>query len=48
MEAGIEVIYAQAKPSVAHSLLLPVDQDVEVLAPSLTPGLPTYHQCFLP
>ena len=32
---GFEVSYAQAKPSVAHSLLLPVDQDEEPSAPSL-------------
>ena len=30
-EVGSEVLYAQAMPSVAHSLLLlPVDQDVEL------------------
>ena len=39
---GFEVLYAQAMPSVAHSLLLlPVDQDVELSAPSLVPSLPT-------
>ena len=33
---GFEVSYAQAMPSVEHSLLLlPVDQDVELLVPSL-------------
>ena len=38
-----EVSYAQAVPSVAHSLsLLPVDQDKELLA-SLTPCLPAHH-----
>ena len=35
------VSYAQVMPSVTHSpLLLPVDQDVELSAPSLTPCLP--------
>jgi hypothetical protein len=33
VEVGFEVIYAQAMPSVEHSLLLPVDQDVQVSAP---------------
>jgi hypothetical protein len=32
---GFEVSYAQAKPSVAHGLLLPVGQDEEPSAPSL-------------
>jgi hypothetical protein len=31
--AGFAVSYAQATPSVAQSLLLPVDHDVELLAP---------------
>jgi hypothetical protein len=38
--AGFEVSYAQAMPSVAHSLLLPADQDVEISAPSPAPCLP--------
>ena len=39
---GIEVLYAQTTPSVAHSpLLLPVDQDVELSAPS-----PACHHVF--
>ena len=34
VEGGFEVSYAQAKPSVAHTLLLlPEDQDVELSAP---------------
>ena len=34
MGTAFEVSYAQAMPSVAHSLLLlPVDQDVELSAP---------------
>jgi hypothetical protein len=38
-----EVSYAQAMPSVAHSLLLlSVDQDVKLSAPSLAPSLPGY------
>ena len=41
MEAGFEVLYAQAIPSLAHSLLLlPADQDVELSAPSPAPCLP--------
>jgi hypothetical protein len=41
VEASFELSYAQATPSVAHSLLmLPVDQDVELLAPSPEPCLP--------
>jgi hypothetical protein len=39
--AGFEVSDTQAGPSVAHSLLLlPVDQDVELSAPSPVPCLP--------
>ena len=34
LEAVFEVSYAQAMPSVTHSLLLPADQDVELTAPS--------------
>ena len=38
---GFEVSYAQAPGRVAHSLLLlPVDQNVELSAPSLVPCLP--------
>ena len=41
MEVGFEVSYAQATPSVEQSPLLPlVNQDVELLAPSLAPYLP--------
>jgi hypothetical protein len=41
MGVGFEVSYAQAKPSVAHKLLLlPSDQDVELSAPSPAP-----HSC---
>ena len=40
--AGFEVLYAQAMPSVTHSLLLPADQDVELLIPS--PG-PCWLEC---
>ena len=32
---GFEVLYAQTLLNVAHSLLLPSDQDVELSAPSL-------------
>ena len=32
---GFEVFYAQTMLNVAHSLLLPSDQDVELSAPSL-------------
>ena len=41
MEAGFEVLYAQATPSVTHSLsLLLVNQDTELSAPSPAPCLP--------
>ena len=41
MRVGFEISYVQATPSVAHSLLLlPSDQDVEVLALSPAPSLP--------
>jgi hypothetical protein len=41
MEAGFEVINAQAVPSVTHSpLLLPGNQDVEFSAPSPVPCQP--------
>ena len=44
MEVGFEVSYAQAMPSVAHSLLLlSVDQDVKLSAPSLALCL---SECF--
>ena len=35
--AGFEVSYAQAMPSVANSFLLPVEQEVELSAPSPAP-----------
>jgi hypothetical protein len=39
--SSFEVAYAQAVPSVAHSpLLMLMDQDVELLAPSPAPCLP--------
>ena len=41
MGPGFKVSYAQAMPSVAHSaLLLPADQDVELLDPCPAPCLP--------
>jgi hypothetical protein len=44
---GIVVSYTQARPSVAHSLLLHVDQDVEFSAPS--PALSAWMlPCSLP
>lgn len=42
MEMGFEVFYAQATPSVEDSLLLPVDQIIELSAPSLAPSLCLY------
>ena len=42
VEEGFVVLYAQAMLSVAHSLLLPADQDVELSAPSPAPCLPAY------
>ena len=39
--SGFKVLYAQAMPSVAHSLLLPADR--ELSAPSPAPRLPEYH-----
>ena len=42
VEAGFEVSYAQATPSVAQSLLLLLmNQDVELSNPSPAPSLPT-------
>ena len=42
LEAGFQVIYAQAMPTAVHSLLLlPVDQDVELSAPP-APCLPAH------
>ena len=42
MGVSFEVSYAQAMPSMAYSLLLlPADQDVELLAPP-APCLPAY------
>jgi hypothetical protein len=38
-----EVSYAQAAPSVAHSFLLPADQDVELSASPAPPCLPACH-----
>jgi hypothetical protein len=47
--AGFEVCSAQALLSVAHSLLLlPADQDVEPLVPSLASGLPEHCQASHP
>ena len=44
MEAGFEVVYTQATPSVGHShSLLPVNQDVEHSAPFPAPYLPAGH-----
>jgi hypothetical protein len=43
MGVGLEVPYTQATLSVAHSLLLPVDQDLELSAPSQEPCLPAHH-----
>jgi hypothetical protein len=40
---GFEISYVQASPSVAHSLLLPSDQDVELSAPSPAPYLSACH-----
>ena len=44
MEVGFEVSYAQAMPSVTVHFLLPMDQDVDLLAPSLAPSLPGVHR----
>ena len=44
VEVGFEVLYAQAMPSVEHSLLLwPVVQDSELSAPPQTPYLSACH-----
>ena len=41
--AGFEVSYAQAmSTSMAHSLLLPADHDVELWAPPAVPCLPAH------
>jgi hypothetical protein len=41
---GFEVSYAQVMLSVVHSLLLlPLDQNVELLGPSPAPWLPMFH-----
>jgi hypothetical protein len=51
VEVVFDVLYAQAIPSVGHSLLmLLVDQDVDLSAPSLVPCLPacyhvSHHDC---
>jgi hypothetical protein len=42
MGSGFEVSYAQAMPSMTHSLLLAVDLDVELSAPSPAPCLPAH------
>jgi hypothetical protein len=39
-EAGFEVLYAQASPSVTVPSLVPVDQDVELSASLPAPSLP--------
>ena len=44
--AGFEVSEAQARPSIIL-FLLPVDQDVELSAPSLAPCLPACHHASL-
>ena len=44
VEAGFEIFCSHAMLSVTHTLLLlPSDQDIELLAPSPAPGLPEYH-----
>jgi hypothetical protein len=41
LDLSFEVLYTQATPGVAHSLLLlPLDQDVDLSAPSSAPRLP--------
>ena len=46
---GFEVSYAQAMPSVTHSLLLlSADQDVELSAPSPAPFAACHHAAMLP
>ena len=37
---GFEIYHAQTMPSEAHLSLLPIDQDVELSAPSPAPCLP--------
>ena len=41
VEEGFVLLCVHEIPSVAHSLLLPSVQDVELLDPSLAVGLPT-------
>jgi hypothetical protein len=49
MEVGFEVSYAQATSSVAHSLLLlPVDPNVKLSAPSQALCLPASCPAMLP
>jgi hypothetical protein len=43
VEVDFKVVYAQTMCSVAHSLLLLTDQDVELLVPTPAPGLPAHH-----
>ena len=40
---GFEISCAQGTPRVTHSLLLPLDQAVELLAPSPASCLPARH-----
>ena len=47
MGVDFDVSYAQAIPSVAHNLLLPVDLDVELSAPP-APCLPAVIPWFPP
>ena len=42
VEVGFEVLHAQVSPS-RQSLLLSMDPEVELLAPSLAPCLPARH-----
>jgi hypothetical protein len=43
VEVGFEATYAQAVPTVAYSLLLPMEQIVELSARSLAPCMPACH-----